>query len=360
MGYFFRRALLILFFCISWLTIKGQEPILKIHYLGHSAFVFEFDNGVTVVTDYGKPNAWVQYGWDSPILDIGDLVPTIMSYSHRNHEDHYDPSRIPQGVEHFLVENDTLLIDGLKITPIRVCELNLNVEDNSAFLFCYKGFKFLHLGDAQMQILNINDPVIADHIKDIIPDSLDLLFMTIEGPMQLIEEAETFVDLVKPKRIIPIHYWSQEYLEDFCEYLIEQNSAGKNYQVTDIGGPKYEIYESYVPVPVEVICLTRSEYTVPTGVKANKKPKVGFKLEQNFPNPFNPSTTIKYSVAEEGMVSIKLYNILGEAIADLVDEVKPEGEYELKVNTENLSGGIYFYRLHSGNIVRTRKMVLLK
>ncbi len=136
------------FMLLCSLEISAEVPILKIHYLGHSAFVLEFDNGITVVTDYGEPNAWVQFGWDSPIHSIGDLIPDVMTYSHTHHADHYDPSRIPAGVGYILKDMDSLSIDGLSITPIRVCESNINVEDNTAFLFSYKGFRFLHLGDA--------------------------------------------------------------------------------------------------------------------------------------------------------------------------------------------------------------------
>ena len=67
--------------------------------MGHSSFIIQFDNGISILTDYGKYNAWVQWGWDSPIHDIGDFVPDIMTYSHTHHEDHYDVDRIFQNVK---------------------------------------------------------------------------------------------------------------------------------------------------------------------------------------------------------------------------------------------------------------------
>ena len=85
-----------------------------------------------------------------------------------------------------------------------------------------------------------------------------------------------------------------------------------------------------------------------------------FELSQNYPNPFNPSTTIKYSVANAGFVTIKLYNIVGEEVATLVNEEEPAGYYQIKFNASNLASGIYFYTLTAGNFRETKKLVLLK
>jgi len=68
-------------------------PEVSIHYLGHSSFILQFDNGISVLTDYGTSNCW---GLTSPIYDIGEFVPTILTYSHR-HADHYNEDRKPEG-----------------------------------------------------------------------------------------------------------------------------------------------------------------------------------------------------------------------------------------------------------------------
>jgi photosystem II stability/assembly factor-like uncharacterized protein len=85
-----------------------------------------------------------------------------------------------------------------------------------------------------------------------------------------------------------------------------------------------------------------------------------FSLQQNYPNPFNPITTIKYSIQELSFVNIKIYDLLGREIATLVNEEKPTGNYELTWNAEDLSSGIYFYRLQAGSFIETKKMVLMK
>jgi hypothetical protein len=85
-----------------------------------------------------------------------------------------------------------------------------------------------------------------------------------------------------------------------------------------------------------------------------------FKLFQNYPNPFNPSTTIQYSIPEAGKVSLKVFNILGEEIATLVNDYKEAGTFKIKFDATRLPSGIYFYTLTAGKFRETKKMILLK
>ena len=81
---------------------------------------------------------------------------------------------------------------------------------------------------------------------------------------------------------------------------------------------------------------------------------------QNFPNPFNPSTTINYQIPKDGMVTIKIYDILGREIRTLVNEYKPAGRYNITFNASNLASGVYIYQLKSGSFVASKKLVLMK
>ncbi|MEJ2196544.1 MAG: T9SS type A sorting domain-containing protein, partial [Ignavibacteriaceae bacterium] len=85
-----------------------------------------------------------------------------------------------------------------------------------------------------------------------------------------------------------------------------------------------------------------------------------FELSQNYPNPFNPGTKIKYSIPTEGYVSLKVYDVLGDEIASLVNEEKPAGDYDVEFNAIELPSGIYFYQLRVKGFIATRKMLLLK
>ena len=92
----------------------------------------------------------------------------------------------------------------------------------------------------------------------------------------------------------------------------------------------------------------------------NLKSPNSFALEQNYPNPFNPSTSIQYRVSSISQVILKVYDVLGNEVATLVNEEKPVGSYEVKFDASGLSSGIYFYKLQAGSLVETRKMILMK
>ena len=91
-------------------------------------------------------------------------------------------------------------------------------------------------------------------------------------------------------------------------------------------------------------------------------------LYQAFPNPFNPTTKIKYSLKDDGKVSLKIFNSLGEEVRTLVNEIRPAGNYEVEFNASNLPSGVYFYQLkvadpelNSGKgFIQTKKMILIK
>ena len=85
-----------------------------------------------------------------------------------------------------------------------------------------------------------------------------------------------------------------------------------------------------------------------------------FALDQNFPNPFNPSTSIRYEVQETGRVTLEVFDILGRQVEMLVDGVISAGEYSVTFDAHNLPSGMYLYRLTAGNNVSTKKMLLLK
>jgi hypothetical protein len=85
-----------------------------------------------------------------------------------------------------------------------------------------------------------------------------------------------------------------------------------------------------------------------------------FSLEQNFPNPFNPSTTISFAVPNEELVTLKVYNSLGEEVKELINETKPVGNYSVSFDASELTSGIYFYKISAGSFSNSKKMVLLK
>lgn len=99
-----------------------------------------------------------------------------------------------------------------------------------------------------------------------------------------------------------------------------------------------------------------------TGIEENTLPGVAqsFALDQNFPNPFNPSTTIRYAIKDRAEVKLAVYNTAGQEVAVLAQGEKTPGNYEVVFDAENLPSGVYLYRLTAGKFVETRKMMLIQ
>ena len=112
-------------------------------------------------------------------------------------------------------------------------------------------------------------------------------------------------------------------------YRLKQIDIGGGYEYSDI-------IEADMPVPTK------------------------YSLQQNFPNPFNPTTEIQYSISQRSNVVLKVYDVLGNEVTTLVNEVKEQGVYTIKFNASNLSSGIYFYRIEAGSFTDSRKMILLR
>ena len=97
-----------------------------------------------------------------------------------------------------------------------------------------------------------------------------------------------------------------------------------------------------------------------TGIGGTVEPIPTYKLYSNYPNPFNPSTKIKYLVAEKTFVSLKIYDVAGSEVASIVNQEQAAGEYEIDFTAANLTSGVYFYTLQAGNFVETKNMILMK
>jgi len=102
------------------------------------------------------------------------------------------------------------------------------------------------------------------------------------------------------------------------------------------------------------------KYDNPSSVVENSHFPEYFTLHQNYTNPFNPSTTISYSIPKLSFVKLVVYDLLGKEITTLVNEEKPKGIYEVELNAKDLSSGIYFYRIQAGKFTNTKKFILLK
>ena len=134
--------------------------------------------------------------------------------------------------------------------------------------------------------------------------------------------------------------------------------------VTEANSYSYEDNISNINASVITYRLKQIDYDGTYSFSKEVNVSVGviqkYELMQNYPNPFNPETKIKYSIAKNGLVTIKVYNILGKEVAILLNHEQPAGSYEIMFSAQQLSSGVYFYTLHSGNFTQTKKLVLIK
>lgn len=139
---------------------------------------------------------------------------------------------------------------------------------------------------------------------------------------------------------VPIQYYSQD-IPDSYSISITINSAS-------LGSVMY----------LDDLEFALSERSI-SGLQNDFKPSE-FYLNQNYPNPFNPSTKISWQSPVSGHQTLKVFDVLGNEVATLVDEYKEAGRYEVNFDASKLSSGIYFYKLQTGSFVETKKMILMK
>jgi hypothetical protein len=119
-------------------------------------------------------------------------------------------------------------------------------------------------------------------------------------------------------------------------------------------------YTTQTQVAVMLLRVPVSTLPGPTGVQELGGTPTTYALEQNYPNPFNPNTNIRFEIPSPGLVSLKVFNLLGQEVASLLNEVKQPGRYEANWDAQGVSSGVYFYKLTAGDYLSTKKMVLLK
>jgi len=101
-------------------------------------------------------------------------------------------------------------------------------------------------------------------------------------------------------------------------------------------------------------------FSAVTAVEDEETIPLEYSISQNYPNPFNPSTIINYGLPEQAQVTLNIYNILGEKVATLINEVQQPGYYKIEFNASYLTSGIYFYRINAGEFSEVKKMILLR
>ena len=170
-----------------------------------------------------------------------------------------------------------------------------------------------------------------------------------------------------------LKYAGYELTENTESYLVETFESGEGLlSIAMAGGKKLNGKAGLLSLKFESGGSTQDDIQLVSALlnesvieKINGSIPFKFELRQNFPNPFNPETEIRYQIAENTRVLLKIYNILGQEVRTLVDDMKSAGSYTVKWNGKNnlgvkVSSGVYIYRIQAGDFISTKKMVFLK
>lgn len=232
---------------------------------------------------------------------------------------------------------------------------------------------------ASVSVLSTGNPV---------PAPVQLSTADIATKINGVVEAEKYEGMLVKYNNVTVLKSNADGTSNYGELLVaDQSGVGTRVELQDGAGTYHNSWDTLiVKVPGWKKISTGDQFSSLTGVLiysySNYKifPRkdddfVGFKtsvepvngitpsnysLMQNFPNPFNPSTTIEYSIPEGSMVSLKIYNVLGQEVKTLVNQFQNSGSYKATFNASNMPSGIYLYELNAANFRSVRKMLLLK
>jgi photosystem II stability/assembly factor-like uncharacterized protein len=217
--------------------------------------------------------------------------------------------------------------------------------------------------------------VSADEIFDIfIFDSLNAI--TLAG------DPEGLYPITKIKTTDGGNNWSRDTLSfrglsfriDFRTYNEGWSASGYRFLFTSDRGDTWHEFETPDSSVIYDLQFTDARHGYAVGENGvilkldpslvTVEPEMGqpneFILYQNYPNPFNPTTKIRFRIPDDTFVNLRVFDILGNEVAILINEYKPAGEYEVEFNANGLSNGIYFYRIQAGSYAEIKKLVLLK
>lgn len=241
------------------------------------------------------------------------------------------------------------------------------------------------VGDSVIRFVSYPDTILISSISDMnVQSKTEVFYLNPSTPFyfsdmyyvirqELADTALTEQDIVNFK-VELVKALNGEVIGTFDIITYNKNNLGKyanmNYQVDCSGIQPGDYYLRLVTtsngdgeyslsdIKRNSLELEKSNYSVISFFGENLP--VTYELSQNYPNPFNPTTKIKYQMPVDGMVTLKVYDILGAEIATLVEEEKTAGRYEVNFNASSLASGVYIYRLQANDFVNVKKMVLLK
>jgi len=200
------------------------------------------------------------------------------------------------------------------------------------------------LSPSNYQIISSGGPLSHPTINWSLNTENDLDYYEIWRKVTEYTNTYTLIQTTTANSFIDLEYFNAPNAGDFhCYYKI---------RAKDING-NFSAFTSELS--------TRAESANKQLLKGEKdSEKLEFRLDENYPNPFNPTTTINYQINEKGFVNLKVYDIIGKEVAILVNETQNSGKYSVSFNASNLPSGVYIYSLRVNNFIKNNKMTLVK
>jgi len=312
-------------------TIFGVADSLK--YIGHSFVKIKTIDGTVIYIDPFNVHEYA---------DSADIV--LITHEHSDHNDLTCVLRkstcqvIRSANSNKSGVYQSFTIGNIKITKITGVAAYNNQSRNLTYhlksqcvgyIVEFDGIKLYHAGDTG------NIPEMAD----LASQNIDYALLPMDSIYTMSPaEATQAAAMIQAKYDIPIHTMPPP--DIYSDAMVA----------------RFTSLNKLVVHPGETIALSANT----TSVENSMIRPGGFRLEQNFPNPFNPTTVISYKLSVSSDVKLSIFDVLGKEVATLINEKKPAGIYTVQWNAGGMPSGIYFYKLDVGKYVETKKLVLIK
>jgi len=318
-------ALIIFFYqLLGAAYCSAQTTLDSLTYYGHSFVKIKTAQGMVVYIDPYNVNAFA---------DSADVV--LISHEH---SDHNEISRVKRKTTCQVIRAanaisgssyNTFTVGGVTITGFPAYNGYHTKSSSVGFIVAFNGIKLYHAGDTG----NITE------MADLTSQHINYALIPMDGTYTMTPEAATtMAATIQAAHDVPIHTipppgsYSDAIVGRFTspnKLIVRPGSTIElNAAVSDVNGAQ----------------------SIPTG----------FKLDQNYPNPFNPVTNIRFEIKNAGLVTLKVYDMLGREAASIVSEKLNPGIYTKQWNASNMPSGVYFYRLQSGNLSEAKRLILIK
>lgn len=303
-------------------------------YLGHATVKIKTSEGKIIYIDPYQPGNY---------SDSADVV--LITHQH---SDHNRLNLVIQRPTCTVIQNSNAIQNGayqnftvgnIKITAVAAYNANHQKSQCVGYVVEVDGIKLYHAGDTG----------VINEMADLAAINLTYALLPIDGIFTITpEQATQAAAMIQAKFNIPIH------------------TMGTPDTYNDANVARFTPPNKIIVKPGETIELKDA----PTAVEDFQERPVTFTLGQNYPNPFwsgatsrsagNPSTTISYSLAATGKVTLKVYDILGKEQAELVNAYQRAGDYKVAFAADHLPSGVYFYKIQAGQFTATKKCIIMK